>query len=141
MNQIFTITRQVAFSETDMAGLAHFSNYFKWMEVTENLFLQEHQILFIETRNSKTYAWPRVNVSCTYKAPLFFQNKVAISLTINSITKHSITYFFNFDRLTADPEKVLVATGEMTAVFASTNPLSREPIPAKIRDSLEIMQK
>ena len=136
MSRVFTTIRQVEFSETDMAGIAHFSNYFKWMEATEHLFLQQQQIPLIEVQNSKTYAWPRINVSCNYKAPLFLQDKVEIELVLESISKHKVTYSFKFYRLIPNSEKIHVATGEMTTVFASTPPLTRAPIPEAIQKKL-----
>ena len=34
----FKATRQVEFSETDMAGIMHFSNFFRFMETAEHGF-------------------------------------------------------------------------------------------------------
>ena len=34
----FKLTRQVEFSETDMAGIMHFSNFFRFMEAAEHAF-------------------------------------------------------------------------------------------------------
>ena len=31
----FTITRRVEFSETDLAGIMHFTNFYRWMEICE----------------------------------------------------------------------------------------------------------
>ena len=36
----FKVIRQVEFSETDMAGLMHFSNFFRFMESTEHAFFR-----------------------------------------------------------------------------------------------------
>ena len=36
----FTIKRRVQFSETDMAGIMHFANYFRLMEEVEHAFLR-----------------------------------------------------------------------------------------------------
>ena len=35
-----TIKKQIAFSETDMAGIVHFSNFFRFMEMAEHAFLR-----------------------------------------------------------------------------------------------------
>ena len=37
----FKLTRQVEFSETDMAGIAHFTNFFRFMEAAEHAFFRE----------------------------------------------------------------------------------------------------
>jgi acyl-CoA thioesterase FadM len=36
----FSINRRVQFAETDMAGIVHFSNYFRWMEEVEHAFFR-----------------------------------------------------------------------------------------------------
>ena len=36
----FSLTRRVQFSETDMAGIMHFSNFFKMMEEVEHAFFR-----------------------------------------------------------------------------------------------------
>ena len=36
----FKQTRRVEFSDTDMAGIMHFSNFFHFMEATEAAFLR-----------------------------------------------------------------------------------------------------
>ena len=36
----FSISRRVQFAETDMAGVVHFSNYFRWMEEVEHAFFR-----------------------------------------------------------------------------------------------------
>ena len=39
--QPFRTTRRVEFCDTDMAGIAHFSNFFRWMESAEVEFLRQ----------------------------------------------------------------------------------------------------
>ncbi len=36
----FRTKRRIEFAETDMAGIVHFSNYFRYMEETEHEFLR-----------------------------------------------------------------------------------------------------
>ena len=36
----FSITRRVEFSETDLAGIMHFTNFYRWMEICEHEFLR-----------------------------------------------------------------------------------------------------
>ena len=39
MPEAFRCTRQVEFNDTDMAGIAHFTAFFRWMEEAETAFL------------------------------------------------------------------------------------------------------
>ena len=36
----FKLTRRIEFAETDMAGIVHFSNFFRMMEATEHAFFR-----------------------------------------------------------------------------------------------------
>ena len=40
MSYEFQITRRVEFSETDLAGIMHFSNFFRFMESAEHAFFR-----------------------------------------------------------------------------------------------------
>ena len=40
MAHAFTMQRRVEFAETDMAGILHFSNYFRFMESVEHAFFR-----------------------------------------------------------------------------------------------------
>ena len=41
METTYTMQRRVEFSDTDMAGIAHFTNYFRYMEEAEHAFLRD----------------------------------------------------------------------------------------------------
>ena len=36
----YKMTRRIEFAETDMAGIVHFSNFFRMMEATEHAFFR-----------------------------------------------------------------------------------------------------
>ena len=36
----FKLTRRIEFAETDMAGIVHFANFYRMMEVTEHAFFR-----------------------------------------------------------------------------------------------------
>ena len=58
----FTITRRVEFGDTDMAGIMHFANYFRFMEVAETDFLHSLGMSVSwrqKARNGASRAWLR----------------------------------------------------------------------------------
>ena len=55
-----TSTRRIEFSETDMAGLVHFSNFFRYMETAERDFFEAAGVELINTQPGKLVGWPRV---------------------------------------------------------------------------------
>ena len=137
----FKAIRQVEFSDTDMAGIMHFSNFFRFMEATEHAFYRSLGFTvhpeFIEGK----VGWPRVHASCDYKHPLRFEEEVEIHLLIRALGSKSITYDFIFCK--KDGGKSLeVARGAMTIVAVGFDPATRKmksvPIPADIAAKLEV---
>ena len=64
-----TSTRKIEFSETDMAGLVHFSNFFKYMETAERDFFEAAGVDLIHTKPGELVGWPRARAECKFSAP------------------------------------------------------------------------
>src|SRR5512137_1869099 len=96
MSYEFEITRCVEFSDTDMAGIMHFSNFFRFMEAAEHAFYHSLGIEvhpeFIEGK----VGWPRVHSSCDFKYPLRFAEEVEIQLLVREIRTKTVVYTFIF---------------------------------------------
>ena len=137
----YKLTRSVEFSDTDMAGIMHFSNFFRFMEVTEHAFYRSLGIEvhpeFIEGK----VGWPRVHASCDYKQPLRFEQEVEIQLLVREIRSKSLAYTFVF-RTRQNDRQIEVARGNMTAVAIAMEPIQHTmkavPIPHEIRAKLEV---
>ena len=112
----FTITRQVEFHETDMAGIMHFSNFFKWMESCEVAFYRTLNLPLISFVPGQIVGWPRVDVSCQYLSPLRFNDVVDVKLFVKKLGKRSVTSVFQFRK-----DGKLLAQGEMTAVCVTAD--------------------
>lgn len=130
----FKLTRRVEFAETDMAGIVHFSNFFRMMESTEHAFFRSLGFTIHGHENGTTIGWPRVSASCDYRAPLRFEEEVEIHLIVAEVRSRSIRYQFVF-RKVADATEV--ARGQVAAVCATvdktTGKLAPVPIPEAIR--------
>ena len=136
MPSTFTITRQVEFHETDMAGIMHFSNFFKWMECCEAAFYRSLSLPLISFVPGQVVGWPRVNVSCQYLAPLRFNDVAVVKLAVKKIGTRSVTYVFQFHKGAA-----LIAQGEVTAVCVTGDEkggMVAQAIPASVRALLEV---
>ena len=59
----FKLTRRVEFAETDMAGIVHFSNFFRMMEATEHAFFRSLGLTIHGHEHGTTTGWPRVSAS------------------------------------------------------------------------------
>ena len=86
----FTITRKVEFSETDMAGIVHFSVFYRYMEYAEHAFFRSLGHSIVDPNLG--VGWPRVHCKCDFKKPLKFEDEVKIHLLVLAKTSKSISY-------------------------------------------------
>lgn len=134
MSSEYSITRRVEFAETDMAGIMHFANFFQWMESCETAFYRTLGLPLISFVPGQIVGWPRVNVSCTYRAPLRFNDEVVVKLFVKKLGTRSVTYVFQFWK-----EGILAAQGEVTAVCVGAGEkggMVSQAIPPEIRAKL-----
>ncbi|MCA9078307.1 MAG: acyl-CoA thioesterase [Planctomycetaceae bacterium] len=93
----FIATRRVQFSETDMAGIVHFSNFYRWMEETEHEYYRSLGLSIMEANDDGTYlGWPRVSASCTFERPLTYDDEFEVRLDVERIGVKSINYVMEF---------------------------------------------
>jgi len=135
----FTLSHRVEFSETDMAGIVHFANYFRMMENAEHAFFRSLGFSIHAHDGSATIGWPRVNTSCEYLKPLRFEEVVDIQLLVAEVRTRSIRYAFRFWK-NEDGQRVEIARGNVTAVCATvkaTGKLGAMEIPEAIRSAIQ----
>lgn len=131
----FRISRTVEFAETDMAGIMHFANFFYWMEACETALYRSLGLPLVSFVPGQVVGWPRVNVSCAYRAPLRFNDTVEVRLLVKKLNTRSITYLFQFRK-----DGALCAQGEVTAVCVTAGAqgaMVSAPIPAEVRAKLQ----
>ena len=133
----FRHRRTVEFCETDMAGIVHFANFFRWMEAAEHAFLRSLGFSVHASEGETATGWPRVKTSCEYLKPLRFEDEVETVLVLREVRNRSVCYGFEFR---AVPGGEVVARGEVVAVHAgvtaATGALQAAPIPEKLRHLL-----
>src|SRR5262245_16376957 len=117
----FKLTRRIEFAETDMAGIVHFSNFFKMMEAAEHAFFRSLGFTIHHREPANAVGWPRVNASCDYRAPLRFEEEVEIHLLVGEMRTRSIQYQFVFRKA---EDRTEVARGSITAVCATVDQTS-----------------
>ncbi len=118
----FRLVRQVEFSETDMAGIMHFSNFFRFMEAAEHAFFRSLGFS-IHTTHPEKVGWPRVHAECDYSSPLRFEDSVEIHLLVRERRPRSISYSFTFRKLGPDPPRE-VASGKLTVACIRRDPVT-----------------
>ena len=136
----FKMLHRVEFSETDMAGIIHFSSYFRYMEVTEHAFFRSLGLTINTRSTSLGVGWPRVHVSCDFDYPLRFEDEVEVHLLVREKSERSLTYDFVFRKFNVDPV-VEVARGLLTVVCVKedeSGTMKSVPIPAVIAEKIQM---
>ena len=139
----FRLTRTVEFCETDMAGIMHFSNFFRWMEACEAGFYRSLGLPLISFVPGNVVGWPRVKVSCDFKAPLRFNDTAEVRLLIKDVRTRAVIFVFQFRKLD-EAGRVLpavIAQGEIAAVCVTSDAAGQmvaQPIPAEVKAKLEV---
>jgi len=136
----FKLTRNVEFSETDMAGIMHFSNFFRFMEAAEHAFFRSLGLSVVLSRCGLGLHLPRVHAECDYLAPVRFEDEILIHLLVQKKGTRSLTYQFRFYRGTADAPRLEVARGRLVVVCAELDPkggMRAVPLPTLVTDKLE----
>src|SRR5438067_10915124 len=89
-------TRRVEFADTDMAGIVHFANFFRWMESAEVEFLRSRGLSVAVQQHEHKLSFPRVAASCDYLKPARFEDVLEIVVTLRRLGSRSVTYGFDF---------------------------------------------
>lgn len=132
----FEITERVQFSETDMAGIVHFSNFFRYMERVEHAFFRSLGMSIFEHGGDKV-AWPRVHASCDYMAPLKFEEEFRVELLVEEVRDKVIRHLIRLWHL----DGTLAGEGRLTVACVRKDPDSGKmkavSIPDRIRSKIE----
>ena len=113
-----------------MAGILHFSNYFRYMEATEHAFFRSLGMR-VHDESQGTAGAARVRATCDYRQPLRYEDVVELHLTVTEMGTRSMAYLIVFRKQGTE-----VARGEMTVVFirkSEDGTLESAPIPDQVR--------
>ncbi|NBD38476.1 MAG: acyl-CoA thioesterase [Verrucomicrobia bacterium] len=108
------LRRRVEFSQTDAAGLAHFSTFFFFMEAAEAELFRGLDLPLLQKGAEAATGFPRSDVQCRFRRPLAFGDLVETRLSLREVTTRRLHYGFLF----LNEAGKRVATGTMTTVFA-----------------------
>jgi YbgC/YbaW family acyl-CoA thioester hydrolase len=131
---VFRTTRRIEFADTDMAGIVHFANFFRFMEAAEVDFLRSRGLSVVLPMEGQKISFPRVAASCDYFKPAYFEDLLEIAVTVHKIGRKSVTYAFEFFK---DGEPI--ARGQVSSVCCRVDGRKLEAIeiPPGIREKIE----
>jgi len=130
----FHYRRHVEFAETDMAGIMHFSNYFRFMESAEHAFFRSMGLVVFEPRTADSIAWPRVHVACTYRRAVNFGDTLDIHVIVLEKRRGSFRLGYVMRR---GDEDVAYGTARVASAQFQDGRLRSIPMPAEVDAMLE----
>jgi YbgC/YbaW family acyl-CoA thioester hydrolase len=136
----FKVVRRVEFSETDMAGIVHYSNFFRYMETAEHGFFRSLGFSVVMRQFETPMGWPRVHAECDYRHPLHFEDEVEIHMLVSDKKSKSLSYIFKFRKLNG-PGPIEVARGMLTVVCVTKGPdgkFAAANMPKEFADQIEV---
>lgn len=132
---VFRTTRRIEFGDTDMAGIVHFANFFRFMEAAECEFLRSRGLSVVLVWEEQAIAFPRVSASCDYLKPARFEDLLDVAVSIERLGTKSVAYGFEFSR-----NGESIARGNVTSVCCLARDdavLKAIEIPASYRARLQ----
>jgi len=132
----FTADYRANFSDTDAAGIIHFSTIFFWVEATEEALFRQLKLPFLRTEGAKLTGFPRVRVECDFLSPIYREDVVTVALTPNEIGDKKLVWGFE-----AKVGERAVAKGALTTVYAwreAQGPMSAALVPLEIKTALQM---
>jgi YbgC/YbaW family acyl-CoA thioester hydrolase len=136
----FNYQRMVEFADTDLAGIMHFSNFFRFVECAEHAFFRSLGLRVHVADGSDHQGWPRLEVTCKYLKPARFEQVLEVCLRIEEVRTSSLRYSFSIFDAPA-PKRSLIATGACSIIHVEldtkAHAIRKAPIPVAFRQKLE----
>lgn len=130
---VFTFKKRVDFFETDMAGIVHYSNFFRYVEMAEAAFYRQLGITLHDAKRS--WALPRVKVESEFLNYATFEDEIEITLWVTRVGNSSVEYAFCITK-NKDDATVEVTRGSMVVVCVHVDPVYGTRRASTLPDSL-----
>lgn len=109
------VREKVRFVETDMMGVVHHSNYFRWFEIARVAFLKKAGISLLVLLE-EGYNVPVSDVRCTYKQSAKYDDEIDICIKMLEFNKAKMVFTYQVRRAF---DNVLLAEGVTCNVFTN----------------------
>lgn len=107
------VREKVRFVETDMMGVVHHSNYFRWFEMGRVEYLRKAGVLLKEIL-ADGIIFPITDVDCHYRASAKFDDYILVETTLEKISPVKMIFTY---RVVKEVDGTLLATGRTQNVF------------------------
>ena len=126
--------RRVEFAETDAAGMAHFSVFFRYIEEAEHAVWRGAGLQIYQPKEE--WSWPRISAHFDFKAPLRFEDEFEVHTEMAAVTRSTIRWAHTVMR-----GGTVIGTGTVTAVYVkklADGGIKSADIPPEIISRLQL---
>ena len=114
---MIAVKDRVRFAETDMMGVVHHANYFRWFEMGRVEYLKQAGIYLLDMM-ADGILFPISDVSCQYKASAKFDDELSVETTLAELSRVKMVFTYRVIRLS---DGQLLATGRTQNAFTDAN--------------------
>jgi YbgC/YbaW family acyl-CoA thioester hydrolase len=137
-NPTISAEKTVEFAETDAAGLVHYSNYLRYVEIAERALFEKIDAALLTDLGHTLSGYPRTRVKCDYSAPLRFGDRIRIELSVTSVGEKSLGYRFRILKKIDADNWTRAAKGELITVHAEVKKPGGEITPLPLSPDLKV---
>jgi acyl-CoA thioester hydrolase len=112
---LFSFEETVRFADTDMMGVAHHANYFRWFESARVAFLKAAGIDLWDLMKAG-YSFPISDARCVYKVSARYGDCLGIQVTMPELTRAKMVFSYQARRRA---DAALLAEGHTCNVFTN----------------------
>ncbi|SMD00896.1 acyl-CoA thioesterase [Sporomusa malonica] len=112
---MITVREKVRFVETDMMGVVHHSNYFRWFEMARVEYLRQVGVLLNDLM-AEDIVFPITDVDCKYRMSAKFDDYILIEAVLTEVSKVKMVFTY---RVLREHDGVLLATGRTQNAFTN----------------------
>jgi acyl-CoA thioester hydrolase len=131
---IYSYRSTAYWSETDAAGIVHFSNYFRYCERAEEEFFRKLLGGFPDILNRYGVIVPRVRASCDYHHPIYPHDDFRVDIVDIEIGNRSLKYRFEVFN---ESRAVKAADCEIVVAIVDPSVMKSIEIPSQLRELLK----
>ncbi len=121
-------TFRIRWVDTDVAGVMHYSNYFRYFEACEQDFYHSHGKTLDQLRKKYGILLPRVEAHCKYRTACRYDDLVEVELTVREVAEKTITYDF---RMVRKQDGKVAAEGYLKCIAVNSD-WKAVPIPVEV---------
>ena len=110
---MITVEEKVRFVETDMMGVVHHANYFRWFEMGRVEYLRQADVYLLDLM-ADGIVFPITHVDCKYQASAKFDDIILIETFLKELSPVKMIFTYEVFRREG---KILLASGSTLSVF------------------------